>query len=77
MDWFTKPSCRTEGVLGEPERPAPRDYFWLWTVEECAQALRMSPGTLRNIGSKGPPKVKLGGRVWYRPEAVGAWLDKQ
>lgn len=59
------------------ERVKPADYLDLWTPEECAEALRMAPGTLKNLGKKGPPKVKLGGKVWYRPEAVGAWLDKQ
>jgi predicted DNA-binding transcriptional regulator AlpA len=37
----------------------------------------MAEGTLRNLGKKGPPKVKLGGMVYYRPEAVGEWLKRQ
>lgn len=62
------------GKASEIERPAPLDYLWLWSVDECAEALRMSPGTLRNLGESGPPKVRLGGRVWYRPEGVQAWV---
>jgi hypothetical protein len=56
--------------------PFPRlpTYFDLWDVDECAFQLRMAPGTLRNLGKKGPPKVKLGGAVYYRPETVAAWL---
>jgi hypothetical protein len=39
----------------------------------------MSPGTLRNLRGKGegPPAVKLGGKVWYRPEGVLTWLEKR
>jgi hypothetical protein len=55
----------------------PTRWFALWTVEECAWQLRMAEGTLRNLGKKGPPKVKLGGMVYYRPEAVGEWLKRQ
>jgi hypothetical protein len=62
--------------MGESDkRPEPREYFWLWSVDECAEALRMSPGTLRNLGEAGPPKVRLGGRVWYRPDGVQKWLE--
>lgn len=52
----------------------PQSYVWLWSVEECALGLRMSVGTLRNLGKLGPPKVRLGGKVWYRPASVLAWL---
>lgn len=46
----------------------------LWTPEECARELRMAVGTLRNLGAGGPPKVRLGRLVWYRPEGVELWL---
>ena len=46
----------------------------LWSPERCARELRMAVGTLRNMGKSGPPKVKLGGKTWYRPEGVRAWL---
>lgn len=62
--------------MGE-ERPKPAEYVWLWSVEECAEALRMSAGTLRNLGAAGPPKVRLGGRVWYRPEGVKRWVERR
>lgn len=60
-----------------PVYTAPSYRVELWTPDECAWQLRMAPGTLRNLGKHGPPKVKLGGRVWYRPEAVEAWLKNR
>ena len=35
--------------------------------------------TLRKwaVQRRGPPRVKVGKRVFYRPEAVTAWLAKQ
>ena len=35
--------------------------------------------TLRKwaVQRRGPPRVKVGKRVFYRPEAVRAWLAKQ
>ena len=52
-------------------------FFELWDVTRCARELRMAEGTLRNLGKKGPLKIKLGGQVWYRPETVGKWLERQ
>lgn len=48
----------------------------LWTPGEAARECRMAEGTFRNLGKKrGPKRVVLGGRVWYRPEAVRAWIE--
>ena len=62
--------------MSESAQPVPLE-FRLWSPEECARQLRMSEGTLRNLGKRGPAKVKLGGRVWYRPEAVETWLKSR
>ena len=45
-----------------------------WTPEETAKVLRTSPRTLerRRLDGTGPKFVKLGGRVLYRPDDVGA-----
>lgn len=59
-------------IVGHPLRPLSID---LWDPERCARELRMSATTLRHLGKSGPPKVKLGGKVWYRPEGVKKWLE--
>jgi hypothetical protein len=46
----------------------------LWDRERCARELRMSVRSLEKLGKGGPPKVRLGGRVWYRPAGVEQWL---
>jgi hypothetical protein len=47
----------------------------LWTRKECADYLRMAEGTLRNLGDKGPARLKLGRQTYYRPESVEKWLE--
>lgn len=44
--------------------------------QEAAAKLRLSGGTLRQWRYKreGPPFVKLGRRIMYRPEDVARWL---
>lgn len=46
-----------------------------WTPDEAAKALRTSVRTLerRRLDGSGPPFVKLGGRILYRPEDIDAW----
>ena len=47
----------------------------LWTPEEAARECRMAVGTFRNLGKRrGPKRVVLGGRVWYRPEEIQRWV---
>jgi excisionase family DNA binding protein len=51
----------------------------LWTVNELAQFLQIPRDTLyqwRQRG-EGPPAVRLGKHLRYRPEAVQAWLKSQ
>ena len=46
------------------------------THAEAAQRARMSPSSLyeRNKQGDGPTRIKVGGRVLYRPEDVDRWL---
>jgi hypothetical protein len=48
-----------------------------WTPDEAAKVLRTSVRTLerRRLDGTGPKFAKLGGRVFYRPEAIAAWAD--
>jgi excisionase family DNA binding protein len=55
------------------------DSARLWTVNELAQYLQIPRDTLyqwRQRG-EGPPAVRLGKHLRYRPEAVQAWLKSQ
>lgn len=47
------------------------------TIEELAHALDLAPATLNQWRSqgKGPPYIKVGGRIRYRRHAVREWLD--
>lgn len=57
--------------MSETERPYAIE---LWDRERCAWELRMTVRGLAQLGKDGPPGVKLGGRKWYRPEGVRAWI---
>jgi excisionase family DNA binding protein len=51
----------------------------LWTVSEAANALGVSVSSLnkwRTTG-EGPPFVRLGQRVRYRPADIECWLATQ
>lgn len=62
------PSAACGGVLDE----------WM-TQAELAQELGVSADTLQRWASQriGPPRTKVGGRVYYRKESVKAWLRAQ
>ena len=49
------------------------------TRDELAKELRISPRTLDAWVWKrqGPPRLKLGGRCYYKRQAVNEWLDTQ
>jgi excisionase family DNA binding protein len=51
----------------------------LWTVEELAQFLQIPRNTLYKWRQEeaGPPAVRLGKHLRYRPEAVQDWLRSQ
>ena len=57
------------------------DHAGLGLRPEAATAasLGVKVQTLRKwaVQRKGPPRVKVGKRVFYRPEAVQAWLAAQ
>lgn len=46
---------------------------------ELARQLGVKPATLKTwrYRSKAPPRVKIGGRVWYRRSTVLEWLAAQ
>lgn len=49
----------------------------LWTTDDVARELQVSTDTIAKWRSKrqGPPAVKLGSLVRYRPADVAAWVD--
>ena len=49
------------------------------TIEEAAEMLRSTKGTLRRwrYERSGPPSAKIGNRVMYRRSDLIAWLDEQ
>lgn len=51
----------------------------LLTMEEAAQATRLSVNTLRWMRQqgKGPKSGKLGKRVYYRERDLQEWIDAQ
>ena len=51
----------------------------LWTLEETASYLQVPPATLYAWRQKGtgPPGIRVGKYVRYRPADVDTWLDAQ
>lgn len=49
------------------------------TVQEVADLLRVSPGTVRAWAAKGegPPSIRFGKQIRYRPEKVEEWVQEQ
>ena len=49
------------------------------TVQEVAELLRVSPGTVRAWIAKGegPPMLRFGKQIRYRPERVMEWVEQQ
>lgn len=46
---------------------------------ETAEVLRVKKETLRNwrCQRKGPPRIKIGRKIFYRREALVAWMQSQ
>ena len=57
----------------------PSRFERLWTIEEVADYLAMSPQTLYGWRCRryGPPSYRIGNKVRYRPDEVRAWVDAQ
>jgi excisionase family DNA binding protein len=49
------------------------------TVQEVADLLRVSPGTIRAwiARGEGPPAMRFGKQIRYRPERVMEWVEEQ
>lgn len=49
----------------------------LWSIEDLSQYLQVPVGTLYQWRSRkyGPPGVKVGRVIRYRPADVAAWLN--
>lgn len=49
------------------------------TVQEVAEMLRVSPATVRAwiAQGEGPPAVRFGKQIRYRPERVMEWVEEQ
>lgn len=56
----------------------PQDHLVLWSPEELADNLGISPRTLAawRKARTGPAYIKGGGRIYYTSAAVTAWLSK-
>jgi excisionase family DNA binding protein len=51
----------------------------LWSPLELAEFLKVPVATIYQWHHRrvGPPAVRVGRHLRYRPEAVAAWLDKR
>lgn len=72
--------AQRNGVAGSAEEGliAPAEMMFL-TVQEVADLLRVSPGTVRAWAAKGegPPSIRFGKQIRYRPEKVEEWVQEQ
>jgi predicted DNA-binding transcriptional regulator AlpA len=61
------------------DNKVPSRFEQLWTIEEVATYLAMSPQTLYGCRCRkhGPPSYRLGTKVRYPPEKGRAWVDAQ
>lgn len=65
------------GGMPDSVTGAPEPVFL--TVQEVADLLRVSPGTIRAWIAKGegPPMMRFGKQIRYRPERVMEWVEQQ
>lgn len=82
--WETSKRTRMEKHTMSDEQtshlaPATSRSLGIWSEDETASRLEIKVQTLRAWAArrKGPPRVKIGRSVYYRPEAIQAWLAKQ
>lgn len=68
-----KSSVPTDGPGGAHAEPM------FLTVQEVAELLRVSPATVRAWIAKGegPPAMRFGKQIRYRPERVMEWVEQQ
>ena len=54
------------------------EYEGLWTVDDVADHLKISPKTVRNKACLGQiPFVKVGVALRFRPSEIERWIDEQ
>jgi excisionase family DNA binding protein len=73
------PDAQRQGAFGADEVvTVPAEMVFL-TVQEVADLLRVSPGTVRAWAAKGegPPSIRFGKQIRYRPEKVEEWVQEQ
>lgn len=68
---------QTSGLADELVRAQPDPVFL--TVQEVAELLRVSPATVRAWIARGdgPPAMRFGKQIRYRPESVMEWIEQQ
>jgi excisionase family DNA binding protein len=69
----TKGSVPPDGLGGGHAEPM------FLTVQEVAELLRVSPATVRAwiARGEGPPAMRFGKQIRYRPERVMEWVEQQ
>jgi excisionase family DNA binding protein len=73
-------TARRENVYRELSRESDEKIGpALLTVQQVSEYTGIAVKTLYNWGStrKGPPRVKVGGRLRYRATDLQAWLESQ
>ena len=60
------------------ENNVPSRFEHLWSIDQVATYLAMSPQTLYGWRRRkyGPPSYRLGNKIRYRPDEVRAWVDQ-
>jgi len=61
------------------EEKHPSLYADLLTRTEAATELGITPRTLAkyHLLRCGPPRIKTGGRIWYRRASLRTWIERQ
>ena len=62
---------------GRPARPSPALIAPLWSVQDVAAFLQVPVQTLYSwrVRGEGPPALKIGKYLRYRPNEVQRWVD--
>jgi excisionase family DNA binding protein len=79
--WGTRglTNVQRHSTAGPEERVTASAEMMFLTVQEVADLLRVSPGTVRAWAAKGegPPSIRFGKQIRYRPEKVEEWVQEQ
>jgi excisionase family DNA binding protein len=79
--WGTRglTNVQRHSTAGAEERVTASAEMMFLTVQEVADLLRVSPGTVRAWAAKGegPPSIRFGKQIRYRPEKVEEWVQEQ